>query len=346
MTEPSEDAERAGPEPAAEPPEPAPRPGADAPGLLRFSTEGRRAPGLFVVGWLLSIIGLGLVGVALLAAGGPVAAILWLAGLLGLAVGLALLAGSQTVERQAAGLPYGGPSPVLVFVLVVVAAQLVGYAVGVPLAAAGISPSRPVGDLLAVAVQAAVFLGVVRLVVVGPGALSWSELGLRGGPRAIAAGLAGGALFAGPVILVTSVVGLAAIAIAGATPPSPLPPTGTPTGLVLHLLAGGLIAPIYEEVLFRGVALSAWLRSVDARTAIVRSSLLFVVAHLLFLGGETAGEAVAMAFVAAVVRLPVSLALGWLYVRTGTLWASIGLHMTFNAVLIALGESAGGVPPA
>jgi membrane protease YdiL (CAAX protease family) len=327
-----------------EEPSPASSPSPSAPGLFRFVTEGRRAPGLFVVGWLAAIVGLGLLGVAVLAAGGSAASVLWLAGLIGVAAGAGLLAGSQTVERQAAGMPYGGPSPVLVLGLVIVASQLAGYAVGVPLVLAGVNLPRPVGDLVAALVQAVAFLGVVRIVVVAPGALGWSELGLRGDVRTIAAGLISGALFAGPVILVTTVVGLLAVALAGASPPSPLPPTGTGAGLVLHLVAGGVIAPVYEEVLFRGVALGAWLRSVGPRAAIVRSSLLFVVVHLLFLGGEAAGEAAAMAFVATVVRLPVAFALGWLYVRTGTLWAPIGLHMAFNAVLIALGESAVGSP--
>jgi membrane protease YdiL (CAAX protease family) len=329
LTEPTEDASRdASPElpPAAT-------------GLFRFSTEGRRAPGLFVVGWLATIVGLSLLVVALLAAAGLAASVLWLAGFVVLGIGSGLLAGSQTVERGAAGLAYGGPSPVLVFVLVIVASQLLGYVIGLPLALAGVQLPRAAGDLLAVLLQAVAFLGVVALFVVGPGALRWSELGLRGDARSIAAGLAGGALFSGPVILVTAVVGLLAVYVAGATPPSPLPPTGSSTGLAFHLVAGALVAPVYEEVLFRGVALGAWLRSVGPWSAIVRSSLLFVFAHLLLVGGDSAGEAAAMAFVAAVVRLPVALALGWLYVRTGTLWASIGLHMAFNAILIVLGES-------
>jgi membrane protease YdiL (CAAX protease family) len=354
LTEPAEEADRGRPEGLPEPgPDQPPHLSADQPpgptgpvGLFRFTTEGRRAPGLFVVGWLASIVGISLLVVALLAAGGVAASVLWLAGLVGLGAGAGLLAGSQTVERQAASLAYGGPSPVLVFLLVIVASQLLGYAIGLPLALAGVQLPRDVGDLLAVSVQAAAFLGVVRLFVVGPGALRWPDLGLRGRGRDIAAGLSFGALFAAPVILVTAVVGLLAVAIAGATPPSPLPPTGSPTGLAVHLLAGAVIAPVYEEILFRGVALGAWLRSVDPWTAIIRSSLLFVLAHLLLLGGDSAAEAAAMAFVAAVVRLPVAVALGWLYVRTGTLWASIGLHMAFNAVLIVLGESALGSPAA
>ncbi|MEO7664346.1 MAG: hypothetical protein ABIV26_04415, partial [Candidatus Limnocylindrales bacterium] len=47
--------EPAVPEPAA--PEPAGPPPARSPGLFRFSIEGRRAPGLFVAGWLATVVG-------------------------------------------------------------------------------------------------------------------------------------------------------------------------------------------------------------------------------------------------------------------------------------------------
>jgi membrane protease YdiL (CAAX protease family) len=38
------------------------------------------------------------------------------------------------------------------------------------------------------------------------------------------------------------------------------------------------------------------------------------------------------------VRIPIALTLGWIFVRTGSLWASIGLHATFNGILITLAE--------
>jgi membrane protease YdiL (CAAX protease family) len=157
-------------------------------------------------------------------------------------------------------------------------------------------------------------------------------------------GLLGGAVFAGPVILVTSVVALIAVQIAGVVPPSPLPPTGTTLGLVLHLLAGAVIAPIAEEVLFRGFALTAWRRIFETRPAIARASLVFVLAHVLFVGGETFQEAAGLAFVGGVSRIPVAIALGWLFVRTGSIWGPIGLHATFNGILIAIGESGVAAP--
>lgn len=328
MTEPST------PEDDLLPAEPAPRLG-----LTAFTIEGRRAPALFVVGWLGVIVGVALLTVGLLGGTGIAAAVLSLAAYASLSLGLVLLCGSQTIERRAAGAAYAGPSPVLVFLAVVATSRLAGYVVGVPLLAVADSVPVAVGDLLAVIVQAVVFIGIVRLTVVGPGVLSWSGMGLERRTGEFLRSLLGGGVVAGPVILVTAVIALVAVQVVGVVPPSPLPPTGTTSGLILHLLAGAVIAPFYEEVLFRGFALTAWRQTVGTRGAIVRSSILFVLAHMLFVGGDTFREAVSLAFVGGVVRIPIALALGWLYVRTGSLWGPIGLHAAFNGILIAIGET-------
>lgn len=324
------------PESPAEPPPPR------AFGLTTFTIEGRRAPALFVVGWLSAVIGGGFAALTLFGITGLPGTILWLVGLAGVAFGLILLGGSQTVERRAAGAPYAGPSPVLVFLVVLAASQLAGFAVGFPLSLVANGIPRPVGDLLGVLVQAAVFAGVLRLMVVAAEVLTWTEMGLVRGLANAGRGMLGGAVFAGPVILVTAVLAAVASQIAGAVPPSPLPPTGTAAGLVLHLLAGAAVAPVAEELLFRGFALTAWRRTVGARGAILRSSLVFVLAHVLFVGGNGFRDAASLAFVAGLARLPVAIALGWLYVRTGSLWGPIGLHAAYNAILIIIGETATG----
>ena len=311
-------------------------------GLTTFSIEGRRAPGLFVVGWVATLIGAAAAALPLVGVTGVAGAILWVTGLAGLAVGMVLLGGSQSVERRAAGNAYAGPSPVLVFIAVLATSQVAGFAVGLPLSLVAGAIPRPVGDLLGVVIQAAVFVGVVRLMVVGADAMRWSEMGLVGGLQDRVRGLVAGAVWAGPVILVTAVLAAAAAQVAGVVPESPLPATGTVPGLLLHLAAGAVVAPVAEELLFRGFALTAWRRTVGAGGAIVRSSIVFVLAHVLFVGGEGFRDAALLAAVAGISRIPVALALGWLYVRTGSLWAPIGLHAAYNAVLIILGESAAG----
>lgn len=328
-----------------EPPVATTEPDAEAPAarvftLTTFTIEGRQAPALFVVGWLATFIGGGLAALTLTGIGGAAGTILWLAGLAAAAFGLVLLGGSQTVERRAAGAAYAGPSPVIVFLVILATSQLAGFAVGLPLSLIATDIPRPVGDLLGVLVQAVVFAGVLRLMVVAAGVMGWAEMGLSRGLGTALRAMVGGALYAGPVILVTAIVAAVAAQAAGVVPASPLPPTGTPAGLALHLVAGAVIAPVAEELLFRGFALTAWLRTVGARGAILRSSLVFVLAHVLFVGGDGFREAASLAFVAGLARVPVALALGWLYVRTGSLWGPIGLHAAYNAILIVLGEAA------
>jgi membrane protease YdiL (CAAX protease family) len=221
-----------------------------------------------------------------------------------------------------------------------VVSRLALFLVGVALLAVADRIPVALGDLLGVLIQGAMFFAVVRLTIVGPGVLSWPDMGWARGRAEALRGVLDGAVFAGPVILVTSAVAIAAVGLAGVTPPSPLPPTGTMSGLVLHLLAGAVVAPIAEELLFRGFALTAWRRLVGVRGAIVRSSIVFVLAHVLFLSGDTFGETIRVAVVAGAVRIPVAFALGWLYVRTGSIWGPIGLHAAFNGILIVLAETA------
>jgi len=338
-------------EPAPEAPAPdspsaiAPAP-ALAPGLFRFALEGRQAPALFVAGWLGTIVGTVIAAIGLLSAAGVATAVLLLIGSAVLSVGLVMLGGSQAIERRAAAEAYAGPSPVVLFLTIVTITLFVAGIVGTILDALGVTLDRPVGDLFSVALQAAIFVGVVRLMVVGPGAVTWAEMGFTADSGRILGGLLNGAVLAIPVIVLTGLVAAVLVPLVGAAPPSPLPPTGTASGFGLHLLAGAGIAPFAEEVVFRGAALTAWLRTVGARGAIVRSAILFAAAHALGISGTNFVDAAGLALVASLARLPVALALGWIYVRTGTIWGSIGLHAAFNAILIAVSEAGLAAPTA
>lgn len=329
---------------------PAPDPSPDGPaalaaprrylGLTTFTIEGRQTPALFVFGWIATILGVGLTATVAFGVPGFAGAVLSLVSMLALSIGLVMLAGSQTAERRVAGAAYAGPSPLLVLVAIVAVSRLLGFLVGAVLLPVASAIPVEVGDLLGVLLQALVFFGVLRLLIVGPGVLRWSEMGWLADRAVALRGLSGGAVLAGPLILLTSLVVAVAVGIAGVAPPSPLPPTGTLSGLVLHLLAGAVIAPVAEETVFRGFALTAWRRTVGVRGAIIRSSIVFVLAHVLFVSGDTFGETLRVAFVAGLVRVPVAVALGWLFVRTGSIWGPIGLHAAFNGILIVLAEVA------
>ena len=308
------------------------------PGVGTFTIEGRSAPGLFVVGWLATLLGIATLLVGLLSAQAPVIVGI---GLAILSVGLISGAGAQAIERRTRGRePYTGPSPVLILAAAIPSALVLALVVGSVLDLGGVEAPAPAVNLLLLLIQGATYVGLVRLLVVGTGALSWSEIGLRRPGRRIGVDLLWGAAYAGPVIALTLVVTSILVTVFRTAPDSPLPPTGELAGLLLNLAAGAVVAPVAEEVLFRGVGTTAWVRSLGVRPGIVRSAIFFALAHVLVISGETLGQAAGAAAVAFAGRLPVSLALAWVYVRRNSLWASIGLHAAFNGILIVLADVA------
>ena len=308
------------------------------PGLSLFTIEGRAAPGLFVVGWLASISGLALV---LIGAFAPSGLLLYFLGPVMLTIGLVAGSGNQAIERRVRGSAYAGPSPYLVFATIVAAVFAVGAVVGLGLHSVLGSTVVPgyVVNLIGVGIQAAVFLGILRLTVVGTGALSWAEMGWRRFDTDAARDLLLGVLVTLPVISLTAVVANGLVAIFNQVPESPLPPTGVAAGVVVQLIAGAIIAPIAEEAVFRGFAITAWQRTVGERGALIRSSLVFAFAHVITVSGDTLPQVGGLIAVGFATRLPVAVALGWLYLRTRSIWAPLGLHMAFNAVLLVLAEA-------
>jgi membrane protease YdiL (CAAX protease family) len=327
-------------------PEAAPEPGSSSLpsrplGTSTFTIEGRVVPALFVVGWLASLLGFGLVVVAVLAGGGPPALGLILVGLVLLSIGLIAAAGSQGIERRARGvLPYAGPSPLLVFAASIPVSLLLLIGVGVPFRLAGVPIEGPSGALLSVVVQALVYIAMIRLLVVDTGALDWRSMGIRALDRPAMTEMVGGALWALPVIALTIAVSFILLALFPVTPESPLPPTGENLGFALSLLAGAIVAPFGEEVLFRGFATTAWVRGVGVRQGVLRAALVFAVAHVLTTTGTTAADGLGLAIVGFGTRVPIALALGWLFVRRRSIWAPFGLHAAFNAWLLIIAEIA------
>jgi membrane protease YdiL (CAAX protease family) len=78
-----------------------------------------------------------------------------------------------------------------------------------------------------------------------------------------------------------------------------------------------IVAPVLEEMLFRGVILRGFLRRYSRTFAILWSATLFGIAHLNLYQFATA-------FVVGVVG-------GWLYERCRSLWPCILLHATYNS---------------
>ncbi|HLY14794.1 MAG TPA: CPBP family intramembrane glutamic endopeptidase [Candidatus Limnocylindrales bacterium] len=323
--------------------------GPTRPGLRTFSLDGRRAPGLYLVGWLASLIGAATIFVVLLAQPSDVAgAILLGAGTFVLALGLAAAAGSQAIERQADGrLAYRGPSPFILFGAYVALTLLLELLAFPPLQALHV----PAGGALEALVDLVLLNGgavvLVAALVVGSGSLSWREMGVpvrAGRDGSAGTPLAGllrdlleGMLLAVPILFVTLLLGGILIQLLGTTPPGPLPVAQTTGEAVLNLVSGILIAPLGEELFYRGFATTAWVRGMGARAGILRGALLFCVAHVLTLSGTPPA-----ALIAFVTRLPVAIALGWIFVKRGSLASSFGLHAMFNAIpLILVGLAVG-----
>lgn len=186
---------------------------------------------------------------------------------------------------------------------------------------------------------------VIAITVLGSGAATWSDLfGVHRDPasalpppdrRAGRIGdVAWGIALALPILIAAVLLSTLLIKSTGATPASPIPPSVDRVALLLNLLTAMVIAPIGEELLYRGVIAQAWSRQLGAARGIVYSALLFAFVHTLNVGGESIGGAAAVAVVAFGIRLPLGLALGWLWVRRRSLLATVVLHAAYNAVLV------------
>ena len=320
-------------------PTPAPARAETEPASVRlpvFGLEGRSVPGLYLVGWIATVMGLAVLLVSFLAAGNPAAPWLFLAGLLVATVGAFAATGSQAVENaRRTDLAYRGPSPVLVF-LVVFPVTLIGILVVLaPLSALGLDVRSPIATTLSLAVTTLVYAGVVRLLVVGPGALAWSDMGLVIPVRGASRDLLIGAIWAVPVLTVTLLLG-ALLARFLQPSPSPLPAPEDALGLVANLVSAAILAPIGEELFFRGFATTAWARSLGAGPAIIRGAIFFALVHVLTQFDTSFGEGAQRALFSFVALMPVALSLGWLFLRRGSLYAAIGLHAAFNGIQLIL----------
>lgn len=166
-----------------------------------------------------------------------------------------------------------------------------------------------------------VALATVHFIIVRGRAVSWAEIGLRSTSRR---------WFVWAVLIAICSVMLVAVAAHAIQMPALHAPSDTPlselipsgVGALGFLFLLGALAPISEEILFRGL-LFGWLRDRQGiGLGVVLSALAFYLAHFWSLQ-------------------PLHLALGavlaLLYQRSGSLWPPIVLHGTFNlAAIVAL----------
>jgi membrane protease YdiL (CAAX protease family) len=286
-------------------------------------------------GWVLSIsgaiLGLGALGTAAVVASGQLRADPDALGLLALLGGLLFVAGlvysAIRQLRVRSHLPperYRGPSVFLLLALVLVVATVANAPFGSDIAAllVGDGELTLLGAIVILVSTQLALLLVAWLFVWLPRALSGLPMPGPDAARALRLGFGWGlvAWFGSTVVIAAVAILLEAIGM-----PPPVQTAERAVALldpVLVVLAVVVLAPIAEEVFFRGVVYNAWLRESGPRFAAIGSSLLFSVIHL-----------------SLVSLLPIfllGLALAWVYRRTGNLLAPIAMHATVNGISVAL----------
>lgn len=288
-----------------------------------------------VIGFLCLLFGIGLTGSAgigdIPASAAETGRTLTLAGLGLLLLGLAgAAARSLAVRRHLPVERYRGPSILLLFALVLVlgnalslpfASQLAGALLGGEALPTGVA-------ILVLVITPVAFLVVTTLFVLLPRALA--GLRLTDGPDTLINVLKGigygVAMWLGAAI-VSAIVALIFQALTG----KPVSEEQAVVNLIgalplpLALLAAAVLAPLAEELFFRGVAFNAWERERGPRWALFGSALLFAAVHLL--DG---------AFLVFFPILLVGLALAFVYQRTRSLPTVFGMHAAFNAISLLL----------
>jgi membrane protease YdiL (CAAX protease family) len=105
--------------------------------------------------------------------------------------------------------------------------------------------------------------------------------------------------------------------------------TATPAALLLFALAAALIGPAAEELMMRGLLLP-WLASwLDARLALLLSSVAFALLHAQY----GSADLVAVAWLGVV--------FGWARLRSGSLWPALGLHVAVNSLGVLMAALSG-----
>jgi membrane protease YdiL (CAAX protease family) len=317
-----------------------PDPTSTPPGGAIFSLE-RPAAGLYLVAWLLTGIGLGFVIVGVVSTSSA-KALLVLLGAIMAATGLAAAAGYQVVARRASrsSEAYRGPSPVLAFVLSVALSATFAVALGM----LGLLETTTGADfLLGLLVVAVAYAAVIELFVVRTGALSWNAMGWPTGMGRVGrfvGDAAFGLIVTVPVVVPVLVGAGLLAALLGVQPTARIPIVEGGLESLLVVLGAALVAPVGEELFFRGFALTAWRRDLGARSALIRSAIFFALVHVANVGGATFGDAAREALLQVAVILPLGFVLGWVYERHG-IGASIAGHVGYNASLLVLAAAAG-----
>ncbi|MGD0018880.1 MAG: CPBP family intramembrane glutamic endopeptidase [Candidatus Limnocylindrales bacterium] len=337
-----------------------------------YSLGGRAEPRRYAAGWLLSLVGLGaLVAVAAAGlsgtsrgvAGLAIASIFELALVL-LSVGLVTASLAQGSQRRADGWQdYSGPSPFLVVLAWLSLSLAVELAIVAAIGFVGINLATSIETLLVLLLNLACFVALVQLVVVRPGALSWGDMARprrlapdpsdwsfsynwTGGPAGwtnrnpttLARDVGLGLTLAIPVLIGTLIfTGILAtiLGVRNTDVSEPIPTLFPGWDLWITLVSLAIVAPIGEEIFFRGFATNAWARSLRRNDAIIRAAIFFACVHIInLIGAVDVDVFIRVAILAVAARIPVAWVLSWIYARRRSIYASAALHAAYNGALV------------
>jgi uncharacterized protein len=220
---------------------------------------------------------------------------------------------------------YRGPS-ILVLVLLTLAVALLmtlPFATDATAIATGDGLPSLLGSAVLLTSTQLALLAVSWLLVFRPAALEGlPSLPGRNALGAVGAGVGWGLAAALGAGIVANLVALLAQAIGMEVDPQVAAQAIELVEPWLAVLAIVVLAPIAEEVFFRGVVFNALLREAGPRWAYFGSAALFAVIHL--------------SLIAAVPLFLLGLAFAWVYQRTQNLLAPIVMHAVVNGLSVAV----------
>ncbi len=318
-----------------------------SPGLEVAERPARQRPepgleGLLVTAWVASTFGIALVVVGLVLVGveaavGSASGPITFGTAAAIGGGLLTLGGLATgsvrsiiLRRKLSDDRYRGPSVLMLLAMVIVTGTLVSlpFLGGIAEAIAGARRTTPLESLVLLLGTSVPLLVVSLLFVALPRALPGVSL-LERGAGSAAWSIVIGVLIAGPAWLVIHAFSAAITPflseLLGVDPelsPQLVGEIAASLNPLLAFVVVAVVAPVAEEIFFRGVVFNAWEREYGYWRALIGSSLLFAVIHAEIL-----------------VLVPIfllALMLGYVYARTRSLLTVIGLHATFNAISMIL----------
>ena len=150
------------------------------------------------------------------------------------------------------------------------------------------------------------------------------------------------------VALVAAIFGGILAQLLDTAPPEVVPVATGGFDVVLVAIGAALLVPIGEELFFRGYAITAWMRDVGARSALLRSTVFFALVHVLNIQVDPSPDAALNGAKQALLVLsvigPVGFGLGWLFLRRGLI-AAIAGHAAFNLFGVLVTILAENLPP-